>query len=286
MKRTLLFLILMFASFPLLAQPGPVSVRPDCFQFFTFTVPANSAVFDNRSAGCPYFAIAYSSNGFTVESLLVQVAPDAGGTPGTWVTYTANSGINPNTATTQAFSTFSGYFPWVRVQLTSVTGTGSIQGILYGWRTPAAIIAGGGTTACPGTAGTPCVVDGPTASGSPPTTAPVLVAGQDGANLETLRTDTSGRLQTIPFGNAAILSGQQAVTNAAVALATNTIKNICVKALDGNTAVVFVGPTGITTATGMELGAGESYCTGLTNSNLMFVIATAGGQSVSWVATN
>lgn len=187
-----LTLTLLFASFSLLAQPGPVSIRPDCFEFFTFTATGNSNVFDNRSAGCPYFSIAYSSNGFSAESIVVQTAPDAGGTPGSWSTYTANSGSNPNTATTQASSTFSGYFPWLRVQLTSKTGTGSIQGILYGWRTPGAVIAGGGTAGCAGTAGTPCVVDGPTAAGSPPTTAPVLVAGADSANLHTIRTDSLG----------------------------------------------------------------------------------------------
>lgn len=180
MRRTLLFLILAFAGLAH-AQPGPVSIRPDCFQFFTFTTTGNSNVFDNRSAGCPYFAIAYSSNGFSGLSLVVQVAPDAGGTPGAFSTYTANSGSNPNTATTQATSTFSGYFPWLRVQLTSITGAGSLSGILYGWRTPPALIAGGGTSGgCPGTTGTPCVVIGPTASGSASTNAPVLVAGLDG----------------------------------------------------------------------------------------------------------
>lgn len=197
MKRFLL--ILLFATLPLLAQPGPVSVRPDCFQFFTFTATGNSNVFDNRSAGCPYFAIAYSSNGFSVESLVVQTAPDAGGTPGSWSTYTANSGINPNTAITQASSTFSGYFPWVRVQLTSVTGTGSIQGVLYGWRTPADVIAGGGVSGCVGTVGTPCVVVGPTAAGAPPTTSPVMAAGQDGApgNIRVVHTDTVGNQRVV-----------------------------------------------------------------------------------------
>jgi hypothetical protein len=89
-----------------------------------------------------------------------------------------------------------------------------------------------------------------------------------------------------PSGNDAVRSGQQAVTNAAVALATGASKNICLKALAGNTQNVYIGPTGITTATGMELAAGDAYCGPVSNTNLIFVIAAAAGQSVSWIATN
>ena len=87
-------------------------------------------------------------------------------------------------------------------------------------------------------------------------------------------------------GNAAILSGQQAVTGSAVALATNTVKNICIKALLGNTINVYVGPTGVTTATGYELDPGANVCMPVTNTNLPFVIASTTGASVSWIATN
>jgi hypothetical protein len=87
-------------------------------------------------------------------------------------------------------------------------------------------------------------------------------------------------------GNAAVRSAQQAVTNAAVALASGASKNICVKGLSTNTASVYIGPTGITTSTGMELAPGDAYCGPVSNTNLIFVIAVAGGSSVSWIATN
>lgn len=188
-----LFFALLLTAAAALAQQGQVTVRPDCFQFFTFTATGTSNVIDNRSAGCPYFAIDYSSSGFTVLSIVVQVAPDNNGVPGTWATYTAGSGSNPNTAITQASSTFSGFFPWVRVNLTSVTGSGTLSGILYGWRTPASVIASGGSGACP----SPCPVDGPTAAGSPPTTPPVLTAGSDATNIRTILVDSSGRQQVV-----------------------------------------------------------------------------------------
>ncbi len=200
---SLIVLLLISASL-LHAQPGPISIRPDCFQFFTFTATGNSAVFDNRQAGCPYWTIVYTSNGFSGLSLVLQVAPDAGGTPGTWATYGATSGSNPNTATTQANSLFNGpYFPWLRAQLTTATGTGSVSGIFYGWRTPAIIINGGGVgSGCVGTVGTPCVVDGPTAPGAAATKPPVMIGGQDASGkVEIVQTTTSGAILPAGSGN-------------------------------------------------------------------------------------
>jgi hypothetical protein len=87
-------------------------------------------------------------------------------------------------------------------------------------------------------------------------------------------------------GNASVLSGQQAVTVSAAALGTNTTKTVCIKALAANTMNVYVGASGVTTATGMELAPGNAYCVPATNTNLFYVIASATGASVSWVASN
>lgn len=177
-----------------------VTQRPDCFLPLGLitAAPTNIGPFDNRTLGCNTWAIDYNNFGFTVLSLVVQTAPNAtGNIPGAWSTFTAVTGINPNTATTQAVSTFGGttsYFPWIRVRLASVTGTGSITGVLYGWKIPAAPPGGSG---CIGTIATPCVVVGPTADGAPPTTSPVLVAGQDGTNIQTIKTDTVGRPEVV-----------------------------------------------------------------------------------------
>ncbi len=108
----------------------------------------------------------------------------------------------------------------------------------------------------------------------------------NGTNYDRARGSAAHGALVQPTGNDAVLSGQQAVTNAAVALATNGSKNICVKSLAGNMANVYIGPTGITTATGMELAPGDAYCGPVSNTNLLFVIAAAGGSSVSWIATN
>lgn len=82
---------------------------------------------------------------------------------------------------------------------------------------------------------------------------------------------------------AAILSGQQAVTASAVALATHTLaKGICVNALSTNSISVFVGPSGVTTSTGFELTAKAGYCVAVANSNAIYVIASTTGASVTW----
>jgi hypothetical protein len=160
-------------------------------------------------SGCTTWQIVYNSATYSALSIVVQTAPNAaGGVPGSWSTFTAVTGINPNTATTEAVSTFGGptsYFPWLRVQLTSATGAGTISGRLYGWRIPA--VSSGGSVTIP----TPVPVDGPTAAGSAPTTPPVLVAGQDGAPgvIRTLKTDASGR----PIAVGAAASGAAAAGN-------------------------------------------------------------------------
>lgn len=87
-------------------------------------------------------------------------------------------------------------------------------------------------------------------------------------------------------GSSTFLSAQQAVTASAVALATNSVKGVCVKALLGNTINVYIGPTGITISTGDELGPGDGRCYNLSNTNLIFVIASTTGASVSWSAWN
>lgn len=89
-----------------------------------------------------------------------------------------------------------------------------------------------------------------------------------------------------PPGAAAILSGQQAVTASAVALASNSCRKVIVKALQGNQFAIFIGPSGVSTSTGYELGPGESVTLELSNTNLVFVIAAQTGASVSWAALN
>lgn len=86
--------------------------------------------------------------------------------------------------------------------------------------------------------------------------------------------------------SSAVVSGQQAVTASAVALPSNTAKEVCVKALVGNALNIYVGPSGVATTTGIELAPGDGYCTRVTNTNALFVVASSTGSSVSFAARN
>lgn len=176
--------------------------RPDCIIDVTLTAAGQSAGGAGTCGvninGVYEWRLTYKSSGFTGLSLLVQSAPpDAGGacTAAAWVAFagTLVTGVNPNTATDNASSSFKGFEPCVRVTLTSKVGTGTVTGQLYGCRSPGCSISDQSLSV---TIPTPLPVDGPTAAGAAPTTPPVLVAGQDGSPgvIRTLKTDAAGEL--------------------------------------------------------------------------------------------
>lgn len=108
-------------------------------------------------------------------------------------------------------------------------------------------------------------------------TAPVPISATTAANSNTNAITVTVSLPT------AILSGQQAVTASATALATNTLaKGIVVEAKSTNAISVYVGATGVTTSTGLELPPGASATFQVTNSNAIFVVAATTGATVTW----
>jgi hypothetical protein len=177
---------------------GLAFAQPNCQINFTFVAAGNSTVWDNRQKGCIGWTVAYNNTGYSALSITVQTAPNSSGSPGAWSTFTAASGSNPNTAITQASSTFDGYFPFLRVNLAGLTGSGTVSGTLYGYLNPAGGgSSGGGVCSAAG----PCPVVGVDAAGAAPTVAPVSVGGSDGALMRRLLLDTGGR--TIVVGAAA-----------------------------------------------------------------------------------
>jgi hypothetical protein len=125
-------------------QTGNVVVQPDCVQNFTFTANGSTTAYNAISSACLNWNMSYESTGFSALSLVVETAPNNGGVPGSWTTFTAASGSNPNTTTTSASSTFAGFFPFIRITLSSSTGTGTIKGTLYGYKNGSGGGSGGG----------------------------------------------------------------------------------------------------------------------------------------------
>ena len=63
-------------------------------------------------------------------------------------------------------------------------------------------------------------------------------------------------------------------------------KSVCVHALIGNIINVYAGASGVTDSTGMEIPPGQGYCWNVANTNLIYVIASTTGASVSVTWTN
>jgi hypothetical protein len=262
---------------------------PNCvINFGPWTDVNTSPVLDNRTLACPYWVLTYQVTGFSAVSLAFQSASGGSG-PGSFSNFTGtvNSGINPSTSVacatpTNCTATFIGVVGWGRVVFGSHTGSGTIQGTLQGYKTGVPLGGNVSSAGCPGTLGTPCVVAGDAAAGSPPTLAPVGIAGFDGTNAQRILTDTSGNTQTASIGDAAFISGQQAVTGTAAALASHAARSVCIVALLANTIPVYVGASGVTTSTGMQLSPGQGVCQPVSNVNLVYVVASTTGASVSW----
>ncbi len=150
LRKWIALVALCFASITAAAQ----GTSPDCVRNFSFTAVGNSTTFDNRSNFCSSWVVAYVSTGFTgTLALTVQHAPaTTAGVAGTWATFggTVVSGSNPNTSVAQGQTKLEGYYPFMRVNLASLTGTGTVTGRLYGYRYVATKVnpgsAGGGLT--------------------------------------------------------------------------------------------------------------------------------------------
>lgn len=89
---------------------------------------------------------------------------------------------------------------------------------------------------------------------------------------------------TIP---STIVHGQKTVTTAGtdVVLAGSNalVIGVTVKALAGNTGLIYVGLTGVTSSTGFELSAGEQIFIPITNTNVIFIDSSIDAQSVSFI---
>jgi hypothetical protein len=161
MKTSLALGIALLCADPAWSQS--TTVNPDCVSGFAFNTTGSYTAYANVQ-GCVTWTVVYNVSGFSALSLVFQSAPGIPtGTPGSFITYpgTVNTGVNPNTNTAGAVSTFSNgadSTPFVRVTLTSVTGRGVITGTIYGWRTGSGGGGGGGGgSGCAGTVATPCV---------------------------------------------------------------------------------------------------------------------------------
>lgn len=267
--------------------------------------PAPTAYYDNRPQQCTLWLVAYTAaSGLSGYTVAFQSATGAL-TPGTFGAFTGNT-LHTSTSFGTAAAGLALYSnvgtitvdtPFIRVHASGTSGTGSIFVTIQGWKTNWTNAGSGGGSGgsgcpnpCPVTQSTTPWVDDITQWANGVLGAMANYGTSPGAVLvpgvNAFITNTVPVTPSIPAGLGTFTSGQQAVTSSATALATNTAKNVCLSSLITSTVEVYVGATGVTTSTGFQLSPGQGACWQVNNTNLLFVVATGAGATVSWTLTN
>jgi hypothetical protein len=184
-------------------------------------------------------------------------------------------------ASATSYSNSSPTNPTLLGQLTpTITGSGSVTAVLLGYvNNPSAAGSSSAAITSPLDGSgfvnvhcqTGCTGGNPNGQAAMASSSPVVIASNQSAIPAT----------TQPTGFGALVQFQQAVTASAVALSSNATHQFCVKALPTNALAVYVGGSGETTSTGYPLQPGDWICYQLSNSNLVYVIASSTGSSVA-----
>jgi hypothetical protein len=103
-----------------------------------------------------------------------------------------------------------------------------------------------------------------------------------------IATGAGGQVLTQELGRAAVIHFQAAIptTASGTALASNACKEATVKNLLSNTAIIWVGVSGVSAANGYELNPGEAITLKVSNTNLIYCLSASGTINVCVIATN
>ena len=148
---------------------APDTPTPDCSFNFSLSAAGNSSAVPNA---CPYLYFSYKSTGFSGLSVQLNGAADSSGSPGTFgaLSGTVNVGSNPLTSTTGAYAqitaTQTNMAAWLQVNLSGLTGTGQVTGVVYGYKAAFALGGGGGGGGATGPTG-PTGPSGPSGPSGP-----------------------------------------------------------------------------------------------------------------------
>ena len=90
------------------------------------------------------------------------------------------------------------------------------------------------------------------------------------------------------LGHSTITSGENDTvgTSAEVLTSSTACKHVDIMAAVANTGIIYVGGSGVTTATGIALYAGDVYSVDIDDLNDVYVIATVDGENVQYTYYN
>lgn len=105
----------------------------------------------------------------------------------------------------------------------------------------------------------------------------LAVVNTDGSPIASAE---AGNLPTV------LINNQQTATTSAVALPSGILtQGVVIEALSTNTVNVFVGGSGVTTSTGIELPPGAAVSILISNTNLIYIRCASSSPVVSWVGS-
>jgi hypothetical protein len=240
--------------------------------------PASGQVAGYKNTpGCIRWTLAYSSQGFTGVSIELDQAQDVGNTPGTFAAFpNTASGTQPLTSTTSGQITVYKYYPWVSINLSSVTGTGTVRAVAYGWTAG----SGDDSSAAPGSSGgggggcaSPCPV---TQSTSPWIVAGAGTAGTPATGVESIQGVASGT--PVPISSGSTLNVAGTGTAGAPGTAALTVQGISSGTPVPITGTVTTAANASVGATGSAVPASGTYAAGLNGGNLVGEAVDASGR--------
>jgi len=143
-----LFLSFIFALSALASQPDNITTyifsnRPGIVANGTtiFAAPGAGTPFNNLQRGCVTWQLSYTAEGFTALNITLQqsgigIQNNSPVVNTTWGVFNGSNQAStsiPMTNTAQDFYTARAFYPFVRVNLASATGTGTIVATLSCW---------------------------------------------------------------------------------------------------------------------------------------------------------
>jgi hypothetical protein len=80
---------------------------------------------------------------------------------------------------------------------------------------------------------------------------------------------------SLPYGFENLNTGQVEMTGSAQQMPPSLASSIILKALKANAAAIYVGPSGVTDSTGLQINPGDSIVLPVADLNMCYAIGTA-----------
>jgi|1_EtaG_2_1085319.scaffolds.fasta_scaffold58833_1 hypothetical protein len=111
---------------------------------------------------------------------------------------------------------------------------------------------------------------------------------KDDSTEDTVAVNTNNSLKTIEEVPGTPYTNQFTVTTAgtAVQLQTSANLSLTIKALAGNTGLIYVGDSTVDSSTGFELSAGDSVSLAISQNNVIWLDCSVNGEGVSVIAVS